>query len=256
MLTIPRGPQKSDLGWEYKVSKRMLQVMIDQNDCKKWIIAEEVGKNGYEHWQIRVETSNKAFFDWVHQLIPCAHVEESNHEWKETYERKEAKFWSWCDTNQVRNCRFGQPRNWQKRCIKAFRTQNDRQIDVWYDPVGQKGKSWLAGHLHETGQAFMLPRLWGDSDDLASMIVRHYNHSGVIVIDIPREKPIPKNFYAAVEMMKDGLIGTCKYEGGMIHIRGVKIVIFTNEQLDKNKLSHDRWRLHGIKKEESAAPSS
>ncbi len=261
LLTIPRGEnvtefEKGDAlnvsNLKWRVGKKMLKIMLENNDCKRWIIGKETGGKGYEHWQIRVETSNKAFFDWVHELIPCAHVEQSTAEWSYRYERKEGAYWKDNDTNEVRAMRFGKPRAWQKGALQTLRTQNDRQVDVWYDPKGERGKSWLVGHLFETGKAFVVPRSYKTIDDIASYICKHYRNEGTILIDIPRGAAIPKGFYLLCEMIKDGLIGTTKYEGDMIDIRGVKLAVFTNHKLDYEELSKDRWRLHGIKEEESA----
>lgn len=74
MMTIPRT-----------VPRRALMIMIEVNDCKKWIIGKEKGKNGYEHWQIRIETSNDDFFKWVKAHIPTAHIEEAQQELMNVY---------------------------------------------------------------------------------------------------------------------------------------------------------------------------
>ena len=144
----------------------------------------------------------------------------------------------------VRMERFGKPRGWQETALKRLRTQNDRQVDVWYDPIGNRGKSWLAGHLYEKGKACVVPRDWTQASEITNYLIHNYNDEGIIVIDIPRESPIPKGFYACVEMIKDGLIASTKWEGKMRNIRGVKILILTNKKLDADGLSKDRWRFN------------
>nr|UIW13723.1 MAG: replicase [Porprismacovirus sp.] len=238
MLTIPRT-----------VPKKAIGILIRQNDCKKWIIAKETGFNGYEHWQVRLESSNDHIFDWLKLHIPQAHAEECTDKWE--YETKEGSYWTSWDTNEVRQQRFGQPRGWQRMALESLRTQNDRQVDVWYDPIGNRGKSWLAGHLFETKKACIVPRDWTDPASITNYLCHNYHNEGIVVIDIPRETPIPKGFYATIEMIKDGLIGSTKWEGTMKNIRGVKVLILTNHQMDLKKLSADRWRLHGINKENS-----
>ena len=66
MLTVPR-----------EVGKKAIKVMIEANDCKKWIVAKETGKNGYDHYQVRLQTSNDNFFQWTKNYIPKAHVEKA-----------------------------------------------------------------------------------------------------------------------------------------------------------------------------------
>lgn len=254
MLTIPRT-----------VPKRAIMKMIEVNDCKRWIVAKETGHGGYEHWQIRLQTSNDNFCKyeertivtvgngkrktkiktgWIADHIPEAHVEECQDKWE--YERKEGRFWTSDDRKEILIERFGKPKGWQETAIKRLKTQNDRQVDVWYDPIGNRGKSWLAGHLFETKQACVVPRDWTNPSEICNYLVHNYDNEPIIVIDIPRETGIPKGFYATVEMIKDGLIGTTKWEGRMRNIRGVKIIVLTNHQMDLKKLSRDRWRLNGI----------
>ena len=247
MLTIPRT-----------VHKRVIRIMIEVNDCKKWVIGKETGRNGYRHWQVRLQTSNQAFFDWCKTMIPSAQVEEAQDVWD--YERKEGRFWCSNDTVEVRKERFGQPIGWQRRALKRLRTQNDRQVDVWYDQYGNRGKSWLAGHLFETGKACVVPRDWTKASEITNYLIHNYNDEGLVVIDIPRESPIPKEFYACVEMIKDGLIASTKWEGRMKNIRGVKVLILTNKKMDAEGLSKDRWRfnytdpLHGATARPQLAP--
>ncbi|QIN96627.1 MAG: replication-associated protein [Smacoviridae sp.] len=236
MMTIPQT-----------VPKKLLRIMIENNDCKKWIIGKEEGKNGYKHYQIRLSTSNPEFFDWCKKYVPQAHIEECTDKWE--YERKEGRYWASWDKVETRKERFGEPKGWQRTALKRLRTQNDRQVDVWYDPVGNRGKSWLAGHLFETCGACIVPRDWNNPSEITNYLVHNYNDEPIIVIDIPRETDIPKGFYATVEMIKDGLIGTTKWEGKMRNIRGVKILILTNKMMDLKKLSKDRWRLNGINTE-------
>ena len=82
--------------------------------------------------------------------------------------------------------------------------------------------------------------------EITNYLVHNYADEGIIVIDIPRETKVPTGFYATIEMIKDGLIGSTKWEGKMRNIRGTKVIIFTNHKLDRDKLSHDRWRFNYI----------
>ena len=144
MLTVPR-----------EVGKKAIKVMIETNDCKKWIVAKETGKNGYEHYQIRLQTSNDLFFKWVKNHMPKAHVEPCTDKWE--YERKEGQYWTSKDTALIRQCRFGKPNKQQENFLKKLKTQSDRQIDVIYDEKGGWGKSWLTRHLWETKQCYYVP---------------------------------------------------------------------------------------------------
>lgn len=230
MLTIPAN-----------VHKRALMCMIEHNDCKKWIIAREQGSTGYEHWQIRLQTSNKAFFAWVKEHIPNAHVEEANDKWE--YEKKEGNYWTSDDTTEIRKMRFGKPTEAQRGVLKALRRQNDRQVTVWYDPKGYSGKSWLTGHLWEKGQACYVPPTMSSPKELIQWVHSAYKNEGLIIIDIPRSWKWSEQLYTVIEAIKDGLVYDPRYSANMRNIRGVKVLIMCNTMPRVSALSADRWEI-------------
>lgn len=230
MLTIPRT-----------VCKRILRIMIEANDCKKWVIGKENGKNGYEHWQIRVQTSNDKFFEWIKNNIPQAHVEKCTDTWE--YERKEGMYWCSDDTRGIRRCRFGLLRPEQKRIVKALHSQNDREVDVIFDPLGNSGKSWLVRHLWERGQACYVPPTLSNVQGIISWVHSAYKGEGIIVIDIPRSWKWSEQLYTCIEAVKDGLVYDPRYSAHMRDIYGVKVLVLTNTMPKLDKLSADRWRV-------------
>nr|WCR62156.1 MAG: replication associated protein [Smacoviridae sp.] len=239
MLTIPRN-----------VPKRALKVMLEKNDVKSWTIGFEVGKDGYRHYQVRLVSSNDGFFEWCKAHIPTAHVKKAVQE-SGNYERKSGNFVSSEDTNSIRSVRFGNPTKLQKKILQEVRSQNDRQIDVYLDKQGNHGKSWLTVHLWERGEALVVPRSVGTARQLSAFICSAYRGQAYIIIDIPRAGKIDTALYETMEEIKDGLVFDERYTGKCRNIRGVKLIVFTNKALDTKYLSHDRWRLHGINKEEA-----
>lgn len=234
MLTIPRT-----------VPKKAICIMIQKNDCKKWTIGYEVGNDGYRHYQIRLLTSNDNFFEWCKAHLGVAHIEKSNQEWND-YERKSGHFISSEDTDQIRQVRFGTLRPLQKKILKEVETQNDRQLDVYYDPRGNHGKTWLSLNLYERGMALVVPRAACTPEKMSAYVCSAYRGERYIIIDIPRARKIEDSLYESLEELKDGLVHDHRYSGHSRNIRGARIIIFTNNKLDTNKLSHDRWRLHGV----------
>ena len=121
VMTIPRT-----------ISKRALRIMIEKNDCKKWIIGKEEGKNGYKHWQIRIETSNDNFFEWMQDHIPTAHVEKSDHGVDECrYETKEGQYVTYSDRVQNLMQRYGKFRPNQERALQDRQATKDSTVEVW-----------------------------------------------------------------------------------------------------------------------------
>lgn len=234
ILTVPR-----------LIPKRALKVMLEKNDVKNWTIGFEEGNNGYRHYQIRLVSSNDNFFEWCKAHIPTAHVEKASTE-RGDYERKSGYFISSDDTNQIRQVRFGTPNKLQKKILQEVRTQNDREIDVFYDPTGNHGKTWLSVHLYERGKAMVIPRASTTPEKISAYVCSAYRGEDYIIIDIPRARKITAELYEAIEELKDGLVFDHRYSGHCRNVRGVKLIIFTNTKLDTKQLSHDRWRLHGI----------
>lgn len=263
MLTIPRDEQHDILKlWSY----------INTHDVHKWVIGRETGRNGYQHWQCRIKTSDPDFFKfeeqqqpfltpdwkveyrkvkvgvgWVNRNIPRAHVEECSDTWD--YETKEGMSIASWDTPEVLRLRFGRMRWWQECAVEALRTTNDREVMVWYDPTGNNGKSWLVGHLYETGQAYYLPPTMTSVQSMLQTIasLAHADREDgrppreFVLIDIPRSWKWSKELYTAIETIKDGLLLDPRYSARPINIRGVKVMVLTNTRPELDKLSQDRW---------------
>ncbi|AXB22596.1 replication associated protein [Alces alces faeces associated smacovirus MP78] len=237
MLTVPRNGD-----W---CTTQSVCRMIQENDVKKWTIGFEEGKNGYRHYQIRLVSSNHDFFEWCKINLPTAHIEEATEE-SGNYERKSGNFLSSDDTAEIRQVRFGVLRESQKKILEEVNDQGDREIDVYFDPRGNNGKTWLTIHLYERGRALVVPRANTTAEKLSAYICSSYNGEEYVIIDIPRSRKITPEIYEAIEEIKDGLVFDSRYSGRSRNIRGVKLIIFTNKRLDLTKLSNDRWRLHAI----------
>ena len=232
MLTVPRT-----------VHKKVLRIMIDANDCKTWIIGKEKGKNGYEHWQIRLGTSNKAFFDWVKLYIPTAHVEKAT-DTTGAYERKEGQYWTSADRSEVLQQRYGKLRKAQKAVLRALQATNDRQVAVWYDHTGCVGKSWFTGAMWERGLAYVTPATVDSVKGMIQYVASCYTQGGwrpYVIIDIPRSWKWSEQLYCAIESIKDGLFYDTRYNASMVNIRGVKVLVMTNTLPKLDALSIDRW---------------
>nr|QBP37139.1 replication associated protein [Porcine associated porprismacovirus] len=232
MLTVPR----KDTAKEWVAIWRWLRV----NDVHKWVCGMETGKGGYTHWQIRLQV-NKSFKQMKAEWGPKAHIEEASDVWE--YERKEGVFFSSEDSRETRIQRFGKP-NWrQEAVLEALQGTNNREIVVWYDPKGNAGKSWLAAHLYETGQAYICMAMGTINNmiqDIAGEFLKH-GRRPIVVIDIPKAWKWTPDLYVAIERIKDGLIKDTRYSPRTYNAAGVKVLITTNTMPKVDKLSADRW---------------
>lgn len=246
MLTIPAERGKFDFYHWLKI--------LEVWNVKKYVIGLEEGKGGYKHWQARLQISGEAkmviggteitFFEFMKLYYKQAHIEEASDTWN--YERKEGRFISSEDTPAILKIRYGALKPEQKKMLQILESQGDRQIDVWLDPSGNHGKSWLSVHLWETGRALVVPRSSTTAEKLSAFICSSWKGEPIIIIDIPRASKVSASLLETMEEVKDGLVFDHRYSGSTRNVRGVKVMVFTNSELPLKKLSKDRWRLHGI----------
>ena len=74
-----------------------------------------------------------------------------------------------------------------------------------------------------------------------------YTGQEIIIIDIPRSLKWNIRLSTVIETIKDGLIYDSRYTGKVKHIRGVKVLVFTNSNPPLKALSIDRWDIVQIK---------
>ena len=131
---------------------------FQKQDCHKWIIALEHGAHGLVHWQLRwkqrnLETKEQTLFSTNSKHISQKHI--SNLQKTGVIMKGKKVTLSQAMTLKP-SIRFGCPRPLQrKRNTGIVGITIRQQIDVWYDPRGNHGKSWLTIHLFgKKGQAF------------------------------------------------------------------------------------------------------
>lgn len=233
----------------FRGDKAQWKRLIEKYDIHKWVIGIEKGKDGLKHLQVRIrmrdgkDNHGRNAFEVLKYYFPQGHFEPCSNTWH--YEKKDGRYWTSDDTIEVRKQRFGKPRGWQKTCIEALGTQNDRQIDVMYDPIGNMGKSWLVGHLFETGKAHYIPPYATTIEKMVQTTASLYmdQYRPFLFIDIPRNYKWSEQVYTAIESIKDGLVMDMRYSARPINIRGVKVVVTCNTLPKLDKLSADRWRI-------------
>ena len=218
-----------------------LQEYLEEQDSHKWVVAKEIGKNGYRHIQARFAVAELKDDRWteVKRRFPEAHIEEASDTWD--YERKEGKYLTAWDTPEIRQQRFGALRPAQKLAISVLESTNDREVMVWVDHEGNHGKSWLIGHLWEVGKACVVPPTIDTVKGMIQWVASAYHGEPYIVIDIPRSWKWSEQLYVAIESIKDGLVYDTRYTARLKNIRGVKIMVMTNNDPKLDKLSQDRW---------------
>lgn len=143
-------------------------------------------------------------------------------------------------------------RYWQEKCVEKLLAQNDRQILFVVDTVGNTGKTVLAKHLLS---------IYGDrvgyfdsTDKRTCSYVWKADKENILIFDLARSSSID---YQVLEQFKNGLILSDKYQC-ILKCRSdqIYVVVFTNQEPDKSKLSLDRFDILKISSLEQPCTST
>lgn len=132
---------------------------------------------------------------------------------------------------------------WQKDLeAELVDTADDRSI-LWYiDPDGGKGKSFFQRYMLTTYPNEVQTLSAGKRDDIAHAVDPT---KSIFLFNIPRGAMEYLN-YSAIEMIKDRVVFSPKYESTTKILRSVPhVVVFANEHPDETKLTADRF-VYGV----------
>lgn len=128
---------------------------------------------------------------------------------------------------------------WQQDLVSALEEDPDpRKIIFVVDPVGNTGKSWMCQYLFSRRPHLVQVLSIGKRDDLAHAIDPSKSW---FLFDIPRQS-MEFLQYAVLEKLKDRLVFSPKYASTVKVLTTVPhVVVFCNEQPDRNAMSQDRY---------------
>lgn len=233
------------------ISKEKWGDIESLKDCirriaERFVIGEEVGENGYEHYQIRMVLKEPTEMDvLIRAWGPFGHV-TATHVRDFKYCEKEGKFYrSWEEA--INKFAFIKLKDWQAQCVSAYKAQNERQILVIVDDKGNHGKSYLAKHMHVTRMGRYAPVLETAQDLIAYAMACPSNG---YIFDLPRSESVKdkKAIWSAIETIKNGHLYDKRYHYQEMWIDPPKILVFTNEYPPVERLSSDRWTICEIEK--------
>lgn len=231
-----------------EITLDVLREMLNKMKADKYVIGEETGAEGYEHWQIRVVF--KKPMD-MKKLIGFNHGWGITGHWSPThvhdfdYCEKEGKYYrSW--EGALAKYRDAALRPWQGEVIASLIEQSEREILSITDERGNRGKSFIAKHLVvKYGYAYV-PAMQ-NFEDFMFMAMAHHNARGFI-FDLPRADDIAKKkqMWMAIETIKNGYLYDKRYNFREMWIEPPKILVFANDNPPFESLSADRWKAYFI----------
>lgn len=241
-----------------------IQLFFNLKNSTKWVIGKEVGEMGTPHLQMYVSFSNQILFSVVKEQMPRAHIEKANGNDKQNF--------LYCskDGDYTHSEHFNQYIDFRKKLkeivlkeeyneitFKPFQCDiidiiknkpHDREIHFFVDENGNVGKSFLAKYLMIKYDDIILAE--GKGNDIFNQVNDMINagkYPKTIIVDVPRCHS--KYFQAStIEKLKNGLLYSGKYEGGVCIFPRPNIIVLCNA-LPKDlyqTLSQDRIKIHNI----------
>lgn len=139
----------------------------------------------------------------------------------------------------------GNLRGWQAAVHARVQEEpNDRDVMFVVDENGNSGKSWLTRYWFTTIPDQIQILSIGKRDDLAYAIDPT---KSLFVFDVPRGG-MEFLQYTILEQLKNRVIFSPKYDSrNKILMKTPHVVVFCNEEPDRNKMSRDRFKVTHIR---------
>lgn len=135
---------------------------------------------------------------------------------------------------------------WQRDLITELRGPPHPRSVIWYtDREGGCGKTALARLLYATFTGVIYLN-GGSFKDAAHAVIRAKQDPRLLILNLPRSVE-GKVSYTTLESIKDGLVASGKYEGGVRLYPVPHVIVFSNFFPDINALSQDRWDLRELR---------
>lgn len=233
--------------------KDIIYTFIDKNYL--YIVGEEVGSSGTPHLQIYIECKNPVSFNTIKQICSRFHIEKAkgNRDSNLKYCSKEHRYTT--NFNEFKKSKkmillekYNNViwKDWQKLIIDIIETEpDDRKINWIWESNGNIGKSFLCKYLVLKYDAIIAD---GKKDNIFNQIKlwidNHEEHEmpKLCIVDIPRYNKDHLN-YGVLEQIKNGMIYSGKYEGGICLFEPPHVFIFSNNPPITECMSEDRWNI-------------
>lgn len=211
--------------------------------CTKWVFGIEKGEEKeIPHLQGQLTLKKKKRLTALKKLDIRIHWEPTrNEDASVDYCKKEGKVF----TNEIQKS-YGKWesikwKNWQCDILNLIKTEaNDRTVHWYWENKGNTGKSFLTKYLVEVKNALVVN---GKLADICHQVAKRCEDNigiNIVIIDVPRcSRGLIS--YQAIEMLKNGLIYSGKYEGGQYTFDSPHVIIFANQEPTIEMLSIDRW---------------
>lgn len=214
---------------------------------EKWAFQEETGESGTKHIQ-GVIVCKKKCRDTEFKLPNTIHWETMRGTWEQA-----AAYCTKDDTRTGGQWTKGLPKpiktlnpsklyEWENSIIEIIKQEpDDRSVHWYWSKSGNIGKSAFTKYLVLKHNAIMC--VSGAYGDIVNLIYNaDMDTNNLVVFDLPRNNGNHVS-YSVIESIKNGLVCNTKYETGYKAFNSPHVIIFSNEEPEREKLSLDRWHI-------------
>lgn len=218
---------------------------------KKYVLGKEVGKEGTPHIQGCIMFVSSKKFSSLKAKWPKVHWEKTiSAQAAIDYCKKEGDF---CekktleeqyDDYMLKIYSDVEWRPWQQDIINLLgEMPSSRTVNWYWEGEGNIGKSFMTKYIEWKYKCIIVNGKQSDVfNGIRTYLETKKEYPEVVIVDIPRTN---KEYvcYSTMEKIKDGLMYSGKYEGGVIRLLPVHLIVFANFEPEKRKLSDDRWNI-------------
>jgi len=256
-VILKTSPPKKSRGWCFtwnnydEKSIGTLEHVIGVGS--KYIYGIEKGESGTPHLQGYIWFKSARHFEAVKKLLPKCHIEKAKGTKKQNFEycSKDGQYFTNMNDKKGYRKKLLDSyesvvwRPWQQQVIDIIEGEPDARAINWvHEPNGNAGKSFLAKYLVLKYGAVIAD---GKKDNVFNQINDRLNGEEIndfklVVLDMPRYNADYVN-YGMLEAIKNGMLYSGKYKGGVCLFDTPHLFVFSNVEPDYEKMSIDRWNV-------------
>ena len=139
-------------------------------------------------------------------------------------------------------------RPWQEKLVEVMKP-SEREIIWIVDPAGNEGKSWFQKYLKDIHGL----RVFDANIRRSSKCILHILSKEIVslidifLFNVPRSFNMDEFPYEMLEELKDGKAESTKYNSIKLQVNTPNtVLVFSNENPDKERMSKDRWIIYLI----------
>lgn len=219
----------------------------------RYVFQEERGEEGTPHLQGYLHYKNQVARSTLKQWNPRLHLEPARSitqsiEYCSDPTKRHGRIWAkhFAVREELGLISAEDFYTWQRELLAELLDRpHPRQIVWYFDSEGGSGKTAFARHVLGLYPG-VLYLSGGTYKDASYQALKMKQDPRICLVNLPRSTE-GKVSYGIFESLKDGLVQSGKYEGGVRLFAPPHVIIFANFLPDMASLSFDRWNIRHLR---------